>query len=120
MKALLDTNIVIDFLNGVEDARDEFARYDDLAISVITWMEVLAGAAEETAAMTRRFLSRFTLIRLDEDVAERAVELRRSNRIKLPDAIVWASALRDARLLITRDVRAFPADDPGVRVPYRL
>jgi predicted nucleic acid-binding protein len=44
VKALLDTNILIDFLRGVHVARDELNRYSDKAISVITWMEVMAGA----------------------------------------------------------------------------
>lgn len=43
VKALLDTNILIDFLNGVPQARDEIARYRRTAISIITWMEVMAG-----------------------------------------------------------------------------
>ena len=49
MKAVFDTNILIDFLNGVEAAAKEIALYDDRAISVITQMEILVGVdgAEE-------------------------------------------------------------------------
>jgi hypothetical protein len=53
-------------------------------------------------------------------VAERAVTLRREHRLKLPDAIVWASAQVQAMLLVTRDTKGFPAGDPGVRMPYRV
>ena len=120
MKALFDTNILIDFLRGVPAARDELNRYDDKAISVLTWMEVLAGAPALAEPGTRAFLAGFVLVALDEAVAERAVMLRQQYRLKRPDAIVWASAQVQAMLLVTRDARGFPADDPGVRMPYRV
>jgi predicted nucleic acid-binding protein len=72
------------------------------------------------ALATRDFLDSFELIELNEKVAERAVRLRQQHRLKLPDAIVWASAQVHAMLLVTRDTKGFPADDPGVRVPYRI
>ena len=120
VKPLFDTNILIDFLNGVEPAMVELANYDDLAISVISWMEVMVGASETAKGGTRAFLSGFQLVGLDEPVAEAAVALRQSHRIKLPDAIVWASAQVHGRLLVTRNERDFPTADPGVRMPYRL
>lgn len=118
VKALFDTNILIDYLRGITAARDELARYQVRAISMVTWMEVLVGAAPSVLRPTRAFLDSFYRIALDEAVAERAVILRQSHRLKLPDAIVWASAQVNAMLLVTRDTRAFPADDPGVRMPY--
>ena len=120
MKALLDTNILIDFLRGVPAARDELNRYEDKAISIVTWMEVMAGAPILAERATRDFLDGFALIELNETVAERAVTLRRKHRLKLPDAIVWASARVQAMLLVTRDTKGFPTDDPGVRMPYRI
>jgi len=120
VKALFDTNILIDFLRGVPAARDELSRYPDKAISIVTWMEVMAGAPELTEQGTRGFVDGFALVDLDEAVAERAVTLRRQHRLKLPDAIVWASAQVRAMLLVTRDTKGFPADDPGVRMPYRV
>jgi hypothetical protein len=83
-------------------------------------MEVMAGAPTAVERGTRAFLGDFILIALDQDVAERAVMLRRTHRLKLPDAIVWASAQVRSMLLVTRDSKGFPADDPGVRVPYRI
>jgi len=38
VKVLLDTNVLIDFLRGIPAAQTELARYDDAAISVITWI----------------------------------------------------------------------------------
>jgi predicted nucleic acid-binding protein len=120
VKALLDTNILIDFLRGVPAARDELNRYNDKAISIITWMEVMAGAPTQAIRDTRAFLDGFVLIELNQKVAERAVTLRREHRLKLPDAIVRASAQVQAMLFVTRDTKGFPSDDPGVRMPYRV
>lgn len=118
--ALFDTNILIDFLNGSAEAKEELQRYGDRAISVVTWMEVLIGTDEATAAEVRRFLSGFHLIGVDEAVAEAAVHLRRNHRIKLPEAIVWAAAQVHGRLFITRNTKDFSTDDPGIRFPYVL
>jgi predicted nucleic acid-binding protein len=120
VKVLLDTNVLIDFLRGIPAAQAELARHDDAAISVITWMEVLVGAPPALEQSTRDFLNDFRLIELDQKVADRAVGIRRDHRLKLPDAIIWSSAQVHARLLITRDTKGFPADDPGVRVPYTV
>jgi predicted nucleic acid-binding protein len=118
VKALFDTNILIDYLRGLAQARDELARYEDKAISAISWMEVLVGTAPAVLDRTRVYLDGFQLIEIDRTVAERAVELRQGYRMKLPDAIVWASAQVTERLLVTRDIKGFPPNDPGVRMPY--
>lgn len=120
VRALFDTNILIDFLRGIPDAARELTRYETHAISVVTWMEVMAGAPRQAEAETRTFLAAFDTVTLDPDVAERAVLLRQKYRLKLPDAIVWASAQTRSMLLVTRDEKGFPPDDPGVRIPYRL
>ena len=123
VKALFDTNILIDYLNGIQAAKTELDRYtgkDDKAISVITWMEVLVGTTPETEQVTRSFLTSFQSLPIDAPVASRSVEIRKSHKIKLPDAIVWATAQVHGRILVTRNTKDFAEDEPGVRVPYRL
>ncbi len=120
VKALFDTNILIDHLNAIPEARTELRRYGAKAISIVTWMEVMVGADLEVQAATRGFLAGFEVIGIEERVAERAVELRRGHRIRLPDAMIWATAQVHGLLLVTRNTRDFPADDPGVRLPYDL
>jgi predicted nucleic acid-binding protein len=120
VKALFDTNILIDFLSGVADAREEIARHEAPAISAVTWMEVMVGATPATEATLRSFLGAFDVIPIDQDVAEAAVAIRRQHRIKLPDAIILASARTRGRLLITRNSRDFDPADPGVRIPYLM
>lgn len=118
MKALLDTNILIDYLNGIEAAREEIGRYDHPLISPITWMEVMIGVGADEEAAVRAFLARFTQVAINEAVAEKAVTIRRENRLRLPDAIIWASAQCENALLVSRNSKDFPPDAPGVRVPY--
>lgn len=120
LKALFDTNILVDYLSGIAAAKDEISLYDDKAISIITWMEVQIGTDEADQMSVDRFLSKFTLLSLDAKVSAKAVALRRNSRIKLPDAIIWATALVESRLLVTRNVKDFPATLPGVRVPYTV
>jgi predicted nucleic acid-binding protein len=120
MKALFDTNILVDYLSGVAAAKVEISLYDDKAISIITWMEVQIGTDEADQMSVDRFLSKFTLLPLDAKVSAKAVALRRKSRIKLPDAVIWATALVESRLLVTRNVKDFPATLPGIRIPYSL
>ncbi len=121
MKAVVDTNILIDYLNGSNKARRELDSFDEIYISLITWMEILVGVAEEAEeSEIREFLRRFHVHPVDEGVAERAVGIRRTQNLRLPDAIIWATAQQLGILLVTRNTRDFPAKHPGIRVPYRI
>ncbi|MDD2741895.1 MAG: type II toxin-antitoxin system VapC family toxin [Rhodocyclaceae bacterium] len=120
VSALFDTNILIDYLNGVDQAKIEMERYSDKAISLITWMEVMIGATSETETITRNFLNGFENLPIDEEVSDLAVVLRKKHRIKLPDAIVWATAQVDKRILVTRNTKDFAHDEPGIRIPYQI
>ena len=119
MKALFDTNILVDYLNGVEASKQEIGRYTQRLVSIVTWMEVLVGATDEAETdVLEMFMRDFRVVDLTRTIAREAVDLRRGRRIRLPDAIIWATANAESALLITRNTRDFPADAPGVRVPY--
>ena len=120
MKALFDTSLLIDYLNAVPEAAAEIERYEDGAISIITWIEVMVGATASTREALRTFVNSFDVIQIDNGIAERAVALRQERRLKLPDAIIWATARQSSRLLVTRNTKDFPAGEPDVRHPYRL
>ena len=120
VKVLLDTNILIDYLNGLEQAQAELNRFDDKAISLITWMEVMIGTTVLTQADTKLFLATFELLAIDDAVAAHAVLLRQTKRIKLPDAIIWATAQIHHRILITRNAKDFAENEPGVMIPYHV
>jgi predicted nucleic acid-binding protein len=120
VKALIDSDVLLDFLDGVSAAAHEVARYRERCISIISWMELMAGAKNPDDERTRRgFLSHFRVLALSTDIAEEAVALRRIYRLKLPDAIIWATAVTENCLLVSRNKKDFPANQPGVRFPYR-
>ena len=120
VKVLLDTNILIDYLNGLAQAQAILQRFDDNAISLITWMEVMIGTTAATQADTKLFLATFELLPIDEAIAAQAVLLRQARRVKLPDAIIWATAQTHQRILITRNTKDFAENEPGVMIPYRV
>jgi predicted nucleic acid-binding protein len=104
----------------VSQARTELDRYEARSISIISWVEVLVSAPPKVEEATRAFLAGFNVIGLDDEIAGRAVALRRRYGIKLPDAVVWAAADVNSLLLVTRDTKDFRENLPGVRVPYTL
>lgn len=118
--ALFDTNILIDYLRGIPQARAECDQHSDRAVSIVTWMEVMAASTPASEADARLCLQNFYTLPLTEEVAERAFLLRRENKIKLPDAVIQATAEESGRVLITRNTRDFPPGTPGVRIPYML
>jgi predicted nucleic acid-binding protein len=121
VKAAFDTNILIDYLNGISAARTEFDLYDEKLISIITLIEVLVGVTdpnEETEI--RRFLSTFSILELSLPIANKAVKLRQELRLKVPDAIVYATARNSGCILVTRNTKDMKAEWPDIRVPYSL
>lgn len=119
IEAVFDTNILIDFLVGREEAQREFDRYTRRGISIITWMELQIGSrSDEEADVIDLFLREFRVIEITRQVARRATEIRRRTRVRLPDAVIWASAQLESAQLVTRNTKDFPSDDPGVRIPY--
>ena len=117
---LLDTNIVIDYLAGIRVAEDTVLNCLDSAISVISWIEVLAGISAEQQEATLRFLRTLTQMPLTPKIASEAAQVRRSYRLKLPDAIILATAYVEGRILLTRNTEEFGAIGRSVRFPYKL
>jgi len=121
MKAVLDTNILIDYLNGETKASEEIELYDKRLISIVTWMEVLAGAKQESDEKTlRSYLESFQIKPIDSNVAEKAVSIRKLLKIRLPDAIIYATAKNEGTILVTRNTRDFDPGLPDIREPYKI
>lgn len=117
---LFDTNILVDYLNGVVEAAEELDRHSARSISIITKMEVLVGVRPNTGTATKAFLSSFDILPITDQIAERAVDIRRAFRIKLPDAIIAATADVHNLVLITCNTRDFGSEEFQVRVPYQI
>jgi predicted nucleic acid-binding protein len=120
-----DANIVIDALAGYPPARAEIQRAVSHGsrpwISRMAWIEVLSKGHDAIVREATAFLSHFGLDEIDEEIAQRAAALRRDRpRLKSPDAIILATAQIRGRVLVTRNIKDFPAAMPGIRVPYTL
>ena len=121
MRAVIDSDVLIDYLQGLDNAKVEIDRYTKREISIISWMEIMAGAdTPDEEKECRAFLSTFTSHQLSVEIAGEAVRLRKRFRVRLPDAIVWATARVNDCLLVTRNTKDFSVDEPGVRAPYRV
>ena len=104
MTGLLDTNVALYLLGGRLAAPLPAGNY---GVSVITEMELLAWPTltDDEEKKVRAFLGRVTVCELTPAIRARAVSLRRAERIKLPDAIVCATAMEHGAELWTNDAR---------------
>ncbi len=106
---LLDTNTLINYLEASLPASamlfmhgvvDEFCN-----ISVISKMEALGhnftSPAEQETMET--FVAGATVLLINEDIANKTIAIRKSKKIKLPDAIIAATCLAHGLTLISRN-----------------
>jgi predicted nucleic acid-binding protein len=107
---LLDTNAIIYHLQGAAELDSVFSEISEgavePAVSVVTQIELLGFpqiSPREEAAINS-LLRNFTIADVDRTIAERAVGLRRKYGLKLPDAIIAATALVLDACLVSRDV----------------
>ncbi len=96
---VVDTNIFILLFNN---QLEELIPEGRLAYSVITEIELLSfpNLSDTDAQLIQQQLSQIRRVPLDEAVSAATIRLRRQHRLKIPDAIILASAeVMDATLL---------------------
>lgn len=121
MKAVFDTNILIDYLNGIDATKAELARYSIRQISVISFIEVMVGAKNATEENAiQGFLGTFEILELSAEIAREAISIRKQFRLKIPDAIVYASARTQGCILVSRNTKDLKQEWPDVRIPYQI
>ena len=121
MNAVIDSDVLINFLQGIGAAKKEISRYDPPLYSVISWMEIMCGAqTNEQSESAKILFSSMKRVDLSPNVAEKAVEERKRQGLKFPDAIILASADVEGCILVTRNTKDFDKNDPRVRFPYSL
>jgi predicted nucleic acid-binding protein len=104
-RLLLDSDVLVDHLRG---HRRVVAGTDELHVSAISRAELFAGRGTEERRI-RRLLEPMMELPVDAAVAERGGRLRRANFLRLPDALIAATALEHRLTLVTRNVRDFEA-----------
>ena len=115
-----DTNIVVDWLKRQPEAITELGRYSRHRLSRIVWTEVLAVEDLDRRDVVRQALSHFEIAELDARIASAASDIRFRSQMKLMDAFILATAQVNGAILVTRNTQDFPANLPGIRIPYTL
>ena len=125
MNALLDTDILIDHLRGVSEAKDllmELAATGTPAISVITVAEIEAGTRDPEREQVENLLSSLPGLPIDVAIARKAGHYRtqyaKTHGVLLPDALIAATAAMHGCKLYTLNSKHYPMDDINVVVPY--
>lgn len=82
------------------------ASLSDAAYSSITRAELYSAPGVDENGLDR-VLDLFEEIAVDRSIAEEAGRIRRITRVKLPDALIAATAIQSKRTLVTRNLRDF-------------
>ncbi len=112
---LVDTDILIDVARGVEEAIEQLDRWDSeqgVAISVITYMELLVGCRNKREQRAvERFVRRFELLAIDPEISEEAIGLlvkyRLSHGLLIADALIAATAIARGIPLVSKNQRDY-------------
>ena len=127
-KIVLDTNVII-FASKQQLYFDKLLEnYDDVFVSIITYMEVYGynfGNAIEKQLLDA-FFENIEIIDVDTAIAQIVIDYRTVSlkKIKLPDAIILATAKKLNSTLLTDDWDDFLNMDNTVKVvsvePYKI
>ena len=99
---LLDTDIFIDHLRGASELRVGRHR---VHYSVITRAELFAGNTATDLVTT--LLAPFRELPIDRPIAERAGRIRREHGVRMPDALIAATAVEHRLGVVTRNRAEF-------------
>ena len=101
---VLDTNIVLYYLGGKIAGFLPLGKY---LVSVITEIELLSypGLNSDEENQIISFLSHITVVGLESNIKNRAIGLRKKYKLKLPDAIIVATAQSVDAILLTNDTK---------------
>ena len=111
--SLLDSNIAIYLIKGGLDYEVEQklrnATLNGSNLSVITKIEILGFAfpTNEIQAKTERFITNSNILPLNDEIVEKTIEIRRIYKIKLPDALIAATAIVFDLTLVSRNDKDF-------------
>ena len=104
---LLDSNIIIYIAKGLINLDDIIINNCSYSISVITKMEVLGFnfTNKDEELIIHEIIDQFYVLYIDRAISERVISLRKKSKIKLPDAIICATAIENGATLYSNDKR---------------
>ncbi len=119
-KAILDSNLLIFLSKEMIDRRKLYSKYDEFCVSIITYMEVYAFDFPDKTqkdSLDETFAN-LEIIEINRKIADQAVIYRKNKtkKIKLPDAIILATAKYLNADLLTDDWDDFQNIDSSVSV----
>lgn len=122
--ALLDSNIIIDHLNNIEEATDYLNSLPDWIISSLTVFEVLSGCSGKRSgqlAKAKQFFNFCSILSVDSHIAETASAFQRKSesKRKMADFIIAATATHNNLELATRNPSDFK-DTCKAFQPYEI
>jgi len=105
---LLDTNAIVCLLRGDQALHQRLRRAEWVGISILSQIEFLAfpNLSANDRGIFQQFADSIDVVgldRADPSLIDRVVSLRALYRLKLPDAIIAATAVERAAILITED-----------------
>jgi toxin FitB len=112
---VIDTNILIyhltDCLGEVGEMWLEEAFDAGAYVSVITRIEILGWSKHSAESLheAAELLTKVQELSLSEEIIKKCIQLRQTTSLKLPDAIIAATALHLGRPLMTRNIKDFQA-----------
>lgn len=100
---LLDTNILVYALKGLESVMPYFE--EKCYLSVITEIEILGvpDLSKKELGIRQSAIDFCTIIPLTNSIKNHAISLKQEFKVKLPDAVIAATALAEGYTLITAD-----------------
>ncbi len=107
---LMDTNTIIDYLENRLSARSNNSiERKPIQLSVVSRIEILAWqkATISQLKQLKDFISASSVFNLDENIILKSIEIRKNYRLKLPDAIIAATAISNNLKLLTRNIKDF-------------
>ena len=108
-KYLIDTNVIIDFSENklLPGAKSFIASIidSDPYFSVINKIELLGFS--HVSNNIKELVETGTILELTDEVVNRTIAIRKAKRIKLPDAIIAATAIEHHLRLITQNISDF-------------
>lgn len=126
-KYLIDTNVAIDYIGETlpEKALNELDSFFDgkFYISIINKIELLGfnNISADEEQNFHKLINASTILNLTDDIVTKTIEVRKQFKIKLPDAIIAATALTHNLTIVTRNTKDFEKIK-GVEIlnPYYL
>jgi len=103
-RIVVDTSLIINLFNGINEVQ-ELISDRDLFVSVISEIEVLSfpHILPKDSELLKSFLSQCYIVDIEPAIKEITIAIRSKLNIKLPDAVIAATAIYHDLPLFTMD-----------------